>query len=179
MILNCSLMLYHVHLFIFSCFFYLDIPDPTIIITPTGSGNISDNYTLMCSVDTVDDLLNIQINITFLRITDGSYQVLSNEESSGDAIIYVHFTPLMTSDSGRYRCSVDITQSSIDYQDVFYESFTINTTSEYDICVGTKRIQGAPAPSPLKDDTNINLIPLIPVTFVLCNIVSCSHSVIY
>ena len=114
---------------------YLDIPDPVITITPIGSGNISDNYTLMCSVDIVDDLLNIQLNITFLRITDGSYQVLSYEESSGDATITVYFTPLRTSDSGRYRCSVDIRQTVIDYQDVFYESFTINTTSEYDMCI--------------------------------------------
>ena len=133
----------------------------------------------MCSVDIVDDLLNIQLNITFLRITDGSNKVLSYEESSEDSIINVHFTPLMTSDSGRYRCSVDIGQSVINYQDVFYESFTINTTSEYDIGVETKRTQGAPAPSPLKDGTNINLIPLISVTFVLRTIVSCSHSVIY
>ena len=132
MILNCSLMLYHVHLFIFSCFFYLDIPDPTIIITPTGSGNISDNYTLMCSVDIVDDLLNIKLNITFLRVTDGGFEVLEYEESPGDATITVYFTPLRTSDSGRYRCSVDIRQTDINYQDVFYESFTINTTSKYD-----------------------------------------------
>ena len=132
MILNCSLMLYHVHLFIFSCFFYLDIPDPTIIITPTGSGNISDNYTLMCSVDIVDDLLNIKLNITFLRVTDGGFEVLEYEESPGDATITVYFTPLRTSDSGRYRCSVDIRQTVINYQDVFNESFTINTTSKYD-----------------------------------------------
>ena len=83
-----------------------------------------------------------------MRITDGSYHVLSYEESSGDAIITVYFTPLMTSDSGRYRCSVDITQTTIDYQDVFYESFSVNTTSECALCfigVGTRREPGAPA----------------------------------
>ena len=123
---------------------YLDIPDPVIIITSTGSGNISDNYTLMCSIDNLDDLLNIQLNITFLRITDGGYEVLSYEESSEDSIITVHFTPLRTSDSGRYRCSVDIRQIVIDYQDVFYESFTINTTSEYDMCIIGIGTKGAP-----------------------------------
>ena len=116
-------------------FFYLDIPDPVITITPTSSSNISDNYTLMCSVDIVDDLLNIRLNITFLRITDGSNKVLSYKESSEDSVINVHFTPLMTSDSGIYTCSLDIRQIVIDYQDVFYESFTINTTSEYDMCI--------------------------------------------
>ena len=84
----------------------------------------------MCSVDIIDDLLNIELNITFLRITDGSYEVLKYEESSGDTTISVYFTPLRSSDSGRYRCSVDIRQTVIDYQDVFYESFTINTSSE-------------------------------------------------
>ena len=86
----------------------------------------------MCLVDIVDDLLNIKLNITFLRVTDGGFEVLEYEESPGDATITVYFTPLRTSDCGRYRCSVDIRQTVINYQDVFYESFTINTTSKYD-----------------------------------------------
>ena len=85
----------------------------------------------MCSVNVTDDLLNIELNVTFLRVTDGGNEVLTYIESSGDATISVYFTPLRTSDSGRYRCSVDISQTVINYQDVFYESFTINTTSEY------------------------------------------------
>ena len=132
MFLSSSLVLCHLYVFIFSCFFYLDIPDPVITITPIGSGNISDNYTLMCSVDISDDLLNIELNITFLRVTNGGNEVLTYIESSGDATISVYFTPLRTSDSGRYRCSVDISQTDINYQDVFYESFTINTTCKYD-----------------------------------------------
>ena len=86
----------------------------------------------MCSVDISDELLHIKLNITFSRVTDGGFEVLEYKESPGDATITVYFTPLRTSDSGRYRCSVDITQSVINYQDVFYESFTINTTSKYD-----------------------------------------------
>ena len=86
----------------------------------------------MCSVDIEDDLLNIELNITFLRVIDGGNELLEYEESSGDATISVYFTPLRTSDSGRYRCSVDISQADINYQDVFYESFTISTTSKYD-----------------------------------------------
>ena len=85
----------------------------------------------MCSVDIVDVLLNIKLNITFLRVIDEENEVLEYEESSADATITVYFTPLRTSDSGRYRCSVDIKQTVINYQDVFYESFTINTTSKY------------------------------------------------
>ena len=42
----------------FLLFLNLGIPDPVIIITAIGSNNISDNYTLMCSVDIVIDLLN-------------------------------------------------------------------------------------------------------------------------
>ena len=86
----------------------------------------------MCSVDIVDTLLNIELNITFVIVTNGGYKVLTYIGSSGDANISVYFTPLRTSDSGRYRCFVDISQTDIDYQDVFYESFTISTTSKYD-----------------------------------------------
>ena len=133
MILNSSLVLhvYQLYVFIFSSFFYLDISDPVITITPTSSGNIRDNYTLMCSVDIVDDLLNIELNITFLRVTGVGYETLTYIQSSRDALITVYFIPLRTSDSGRYRCSVDIRQTTINYQDVFYESFTISTTSKY------------------------------------------------
>ena len=97
-----------------------------ITIIPIGSGNINDNHTLICSVDIVDTLLNIELNITFVRVKQ------TYIGSSGDANISVYFTPLRTSDSGRYRCSVDISQTDIDYQDVLYESFTISTTSKYD-----------------------------------------------
>ena len=86
----------------------------------------------MCSVNITDDLLNIQLNITFLKVINEEYEVLRYIVSSGDATISVYFTPLRTSDSGRYRCSVDISQADINYQNVFYESFTISTTSEYD-----------------------------------------------
>ena len=103
-----------------------------ITITSIGSGNINESYTLMCSVDIEDDLLNIELNITFLKVIDGEYEALTYIESSEDASISVYFTPLRTSDSGRYRCSVDISQTDIDYQDVLYESFTISTTSKYD-----------------------------------------------
>ena len=106
-----------------------------ITITHTGSGNISDNYTLMCSVDIVDDLLIIQVTITFSKVTNGSSEVLSGKESLGDTTITAYFTPLRTSDSGIYRCSVDIRQAVINYQDVFYELFTINTTSKSNVCV--------------------------------------------
>ena len=84
----------------------------------------------MCSVDIVDDLLNIQLNITFVRVTGLSYETLTYIQSLRDATISVYFTPLRTSDSGRYRCSVDMRQATVDYQDVFNESFTINTTSK-------------------------------------------------
>ena len=132
MFLDSSLCVISVICIFFSCFFCLDIPDPVITIIPIGSGNISDSHTLMCSVDIVDTLLNIELNINFVRVTNGEYEVLRHIESSGDANITVYFTPLRTSDSGRYRCSVDIRQTVINYQDVFYESFTINTTSKYD-----------------------------------------------
>ena len=111
---------------------YLDILEPVITITSIGSGNINDNYTLMCSVNITDDLLNIELNITFLRVIDREYEVLRYIESSADATISVYFSPLRTSDSGRYRCSLDISQTDINYQDVFYEPFTISTTSKYD-----------------------------------------------
>ena len=81
----------------------------------------------MCTVDVDDDLYNIFVNTTIVKIGEG---VVNSSMSSGDNSVSISYTPLMTSHSGQYQCVVNISQIDISYQVSYVEVFTINTTSE-------------------------------------------------
>ena len=81
----------------------------------------------MCSVDVDDNLYNIVVNTTLVKIGEG---LIDSSESSGDNSVSISYTPLMTSHSGQYQCLVNISQIDISYQDSHVQTFTINTTSE-------------------------------------------------
>ena len=81
----------------------------------------------MCSIDVDDNLYNIVIIITIVKIREG---VINSSKSSGDNSVSISYIPLMTSHSGQYQCIVNISQIDISYQVSYVKTFTINTTSE-------------------------------------------------
>ena len=81
----------------------------------------------MCSVDVDDNLYNIVVIITIVKIEEG---VIDSSESPGDNSVFISYTPLMTSQSGQYQFIVNISQTDISYQVSYIETFTINTNSE-------------------------------------------------
>ena len=81
----------------------------------------------MCSVDLNDNLYNIVVITTIVKIGEG---VINSSDSSGDNSVSISYTTLMTSHSGQYHCVVNISQIDISYQVSYAEVFTINTTSE-------------------------------------------------
>ena len=82
----------------------------------------------MCSVDVDDNLYNIVVNSTIVKIGVG---VVTSTVTSGDNSVSISYTPLMTSHSGQYQCLVNISQIDISYQVSYIETFTINTTSKF------------------------------------------------
>ena len=109
-------------------FIIVAIPAPVIIITAIGTGVIGESYSVVCSVDVDDNLYNIVVDTTIVKIGVGV--VVNSSMSSGDSSVSISYTPLMTSHSGQYQCIVNISQIDISYQDSYVETFTINTTSE-------------------------------------------------
>ena len=90
-----------------------------------GAGAIGESYSVVCSVDVDNNLYNIVVNTTLVKIGEG---VINSSESSRVSISYI---PLMTSHSGQYQCIVNINQIDIRYQVPYIETFTINTTSKF------------------------------------------------
>ena len=108
-------------------FFILDEPAPVINVIAIGTGAIGESYFLVCSVDVHDNLYNIVVNTTVVKIGVG---VVNSSTNSGDNNVSISYTPLMTSHSGQYQCIVNISQIDISYQVSYVETFTINTTSK-------------------------------------------------
>ena len=104
------------------------IPAPVINVTTVGTGAIGDSYSVVCSVDVDDNLYNIVVNTTIVKIGVG---VVMSTVTSGDNSVSISYIPLMTSHSGQYQCLVNISQIDISYQVSYIETFTINTTSKF------------------------------------------------
>ena len=109
-------------------FIIVAIPVPVINVTAIGTGAIGDSYSVVCSVDVDDNLYNIIINTTIVKIGEG---VVTSTVTYGDNSVSISYTPLMTSHSGQYQCIINIIQADISYQVSYIEVFTINTTSEF------------------------------------------------
>ena len=93
----------------------------------TGTGTIGKSYSVLCSVDVDNNLYNIVVNTTLVKIGEG---LINSSESSGDNSVSISYTPLMTSHSGQYQCIVNVNQIDISYQVSYVKTFTINATSE-------------------------------------------------
>ena len=101
------------------------IPPPVINVTTTGTGIIGESYSVVCTVDVDDDLYDILVNTTIVKIGEGVVN------SSGYDSVSISYTPLMTSHSGQYQCVVNISQIDISYEVSYFATFTIHTASKY------------------------------------------------
>ena len=108
-------------------FIIVAIPAPVINIIAIGTGVIGDSYSVVCSVDVDNNLYNIIVNTTIVKIAE---TLVNSSAIFGDKSVSISYTPLMTSHSGQYQCIVNISQIDISYQISYFETFVINTTSK-------------------------------------------------
>ena len=111
-------------------FIIVAISAPVFNITAIGTGAIGESYSVVCSVNVDNNLYNIVVNITIVKIGG----VVNSSVTSGDNSVSISYKPLMTSHSGQYQCVVNISQSNISYQVSYIEAFTIKITSKFMIC---------------------------------------------
>ena len=95
-----------------------------IKIITIGTSVAGENYSIVCIVDLYDNLPDIIVNTSIVKIGEGVVN------SSGDNSVSISYTPLMTSHSGQYQCVMNISQIDISYQVSYFEAFTINSTSK-------------------------------------------------
>ena len=109
--------------------FVLAIPVPVVTFTATPSSQlVGESLVLNCTVDVLDDLYNINVDVRIVR-RDGV--VIANDTGSGNTTLNYTLNPLRSSDAGGYQCLVNITQVDIDYQLNDTESTQVNLTSEF------------------------------------------------
>ena len=107
----------------------LAIPVPVLTFTATPSSQlVGESLVLNCTVDVLDDLYNINVDVRIVR-SDGV--VIANDTGSGDATLNNTLNPLRSSDAEGYQCFVNITQDVIDYQFNDTESIQVMLTSEF------------------------------------------------
>ena len=110
----------------------LAIPVPVVTFTATPSSQlVGESLVLNCTVDVLDDLYNINVDVKIVR-SDGL--VIANDTGSGDAMLNYTLNPIRSSDAGGYLCLVNITQGGdIDYQFINTESTQVNLTCKWNV----------------------------------------------
>ena len=93
--------------------YFIAIPIPNISFTTTTGRSLGESLTFNCTVDVLDDLYDIDVNISVLN--DGEL-ITSSTFESGDTTAMIMIDSLRSSDAGDYQCIVNITQSDIDYE---------------------------------------------------------------
>ena len=111
--------------------FVLDIPVPVVTFTATPSSQlVGESLVLNCTVDVLDDLYNIIVDVRIVR-SDGV--VIANDNGSSNATEDYTLDQLRASDAGEYQCLVNITQGDIDYQFINTEFTQVNLTCKWNV----------------------------------------------
>ena len=88
------------------------------------------NYSLVCSVETVDGVRPRDISITWTTPDKGSVMA-TGLATNGRVTTGTHqFFPLMTSDGGRYTCTGRISDESVNVDVENDTSMQVNVTSK-------------------------------------------------
>ena len=112
-------------------FFFIIVAISAPVFNITVIGAIGESYFVVCSVNVDNNIYNIVVNITIVKIGEG---VVNSSATSGGNSVSMSYNPLMTSHSGQYQCVVNISQIDISYQVSYIEAFTIKITSKFMIC---------------------------------------------
>ena len=92
--------------------FVTAIPIPNITITTTTGRSLGESLTLDCTVDVLDDLYNINVNISIVK----NEELITSATGSSHTTAMNKINALKASDAGDYQCIVNITQSDIEYE---------------------------------------------------------------
>ena len=110
--------------------FSVDIPEPIIWPSVTGDYNVGSNLSVLCTIDIIDNLVNVSVNSSIVKVEESSRVTLVDNTLSDNITLYLLYAPLKASHSGMYECQVMLVQSSINYEAVYKCTFNVNVTSK-------------------------------------------------
>ena len=106
-----------------------DIPDAIVTAIGGGSGILTEDYSLTCSVQLTEGLIGFTNNLTLEKMTtDDNYSVL--DYSTTTSSITLDLSPLTTTDTGTYKCTFYTVQDTINYERTFEDSTNVTATSK-------------------------------------------------
>lgn len=120
--------------------FSVEIPKPTISFSVIGDYNVGSNLSVQCTVDIIDNLVNVSVNTSIVKVEESSRVTLVDNTLSDDITLHLLYAPLKASHSGIYECQVTLVQSSINYEAVYKSMFNVNVTSKCIIHVMADRV---------------------------------------
>ena len=101
-----------------------------VTVDAPGKSTAGENYSLVCSVETVDGVRPRDISITWITPDKGSVMG-TGLTTNGRVTTGAHqFSPLMTSDGGRYTCTGRISDESVNVDVENDTSMQVNVTSK-------------------------------------------------
>ncbi|XP_019853966.1 PREDICTED: neural cell adhesion molecule L1-like [Amphimedon queenslandica] len=87
-------------------------PVPNITFTTATGRSLGESLTFNCTVDVLDGLYNINVNISIKK----NERLVASATGTGDTTAMITIDSLRVSDAGDYQCIVNITQPDIDYE---------------------------------------------------------------
>ena len=96
----------------------------------TGDYNVGSNLSVLCTVDIIDNLVNVSVNASIVKVEENSRVTLVDNTLSDNITLHLLYAPLKVSHSGIYECQVMLVQSSINYEAVYKSMFNVNITSK-------------------------------------------------
>lgn len=96
----------------------------------TGDYNVGSNLSILCTIDIIDNLVNVNVNTSIVKVEESSRVTLVDNTLSDNITLYLLYAPLKASHSGIYECQVMLVQSSINYEAVYKSMFNVTVTSK-------------------------------------------------
>lgn len=106
------------------------IPIPIVTFNVTTGGLLGETLVVVCTVDLLDDLYNINVNVSILAWNDEGLDIISTNTGSGDTTTGNTVPALSSSNAGDYQCTVNITQHVVNYEFSSIETRQLILTSE-------------------------------------------------
>lgn len=115
-------------------FTHAALPSPAIIITTQGDSIVGRNYTLMCTVSTLEDITeNVALSGTWTDINGRLLQDdVTTTHAGTTASVILHFSTVNASHGGQYICNASITVPEL--------SLVRTSSQHYDVVVQRKHI---------------------------------------
>ncbi len=112
--------------------FHTALPSPSITIISEGDSVVGKNYTIICVVSTVEDIVqNIVLNGTWIGANGHPLQQHLTITNGTTASIALHFSSVDASHGGQYICNASITVPELSIVKTSSQRYNVNVQRKH------------------------------------------------